>query len=570
MIKYIKQKLSIKIFVVTTLLLMGIAAATYGFVALFMPLTYSESLNRSLEKEAEKLAESLSGYKLDNAYTLLSNFGEVYQSGLILIDSKGDLIYDNNWISYFDGLDVVNDMGDNSAESEDGPWLGQSDDTFLHEGDVSKSEDEEEDEDIATEQHSVAETIGNVMDTVTEIRTETTVEAVESGSAESTVEDLEQKAMGRFPVTFSGSDEEYTLFVFGSTEQVNQAVAALKRVLPWLLLTIFVVSVLVSLFYSRYLTRPVVRLSRLSQRMADLDFEVRSQEQREDEIGILSRSLDTLSDNLDTALTELKTANARLKSDMDQEREQERRRMEFFSAASHELKTPVTILKGQVEGMIQGVGSYKDRDHYLNRAREVTLTLESMVQEILTISRMESRNFSIRPRETDLAELIRIQLADLNELFEKKQMDMEINLPDKLIWTADPDMMTTVIRNLLVNAVRYSPERARISVSMQPEKAAVAIRVENSGVWIPEENLPQIFDAFYRVDSSRNRKSGGSGLGLYIVREILEQHHAVYTMENTASGVQFTCRLPADVSMITQEHIPIPQNEIPLISTKTT
>lgn len=548
MIKYIRQRLSVKIFLLTTLLLMGIAAVTYGFVAWFMPLTYSESLNRSLQKEAEKLADSLSGYTFQNAHTLLENFGKSYRSGLILIDSRGNLLYDRSWSDSLEGFEMQMDMGNDTV-------AGQSYEEA--EDDFEAGEEGEKDEVLEKFEAGVetkdVQAIAKALDTAENpevvVGPGTYVEAdmngvAEKSSVESTVEDLEQKAMGRFPVTFSGSDEEYTLFVFGSTEQVNQAAAALKRILPWLLLTIFVVSVLVSLFYSRYFTRPVVRLSRLSQRMADLDFEVRSQEQRQDEIGILSQSLDSLSENLDTALTKLQTANAQLKSDMDKEREQERRRMEFFAAASHELKTPVTILKGQVEGMIQGVGSYKDRDRSLNRTREITLTLENMVQEILTISRMESQSFSVRPRETDLAELIRVQLADLNELFEKKQMNMEINLPEKLLWMADPDMMTTVIRNLLVNAVRYSPEQARISVGLQLEKECAIIRVENSGVWIPQEDLPQIFDAFYRVESSRNRKSGGSGLGLYIVREILEQHHAAYHMENTASGVQFTCRLP--------------------------
>lgn len=525
MIRYIKTKLSLKIFLITTLLLMGISGATYAFVANFMPVIYSESLNRALAERAEKLAESLESYTLEASYSLLGDFSRVYQSGLILLDAQGGIIY----ADYGTAETSDAELGYDEAVSENTAVQGQAAWDFGSETDAST----ESVDDTVFEAE-----VGQASEDITVVAEDASGSYVEA--------QLEQQAMGRYPVTFKGNDNEYTLFVFGSTEQVNQAIAALKRILPWLLLTIFCVSVLVSLFYSGYLTKPVVSLSKTSSLMAELDFSTPSALDRWDEIGILSRSLDTLAEKLDCALTDLQNANAQLKSDMEFERAQERKRMDFFAAASHELKTPVTILKGQLEGMIQGVGVYRDRDKYLLRAREVTGTMETMVQEILTVSRMESQNFSLQKKNTDLAELIRIQLADLNELFEKKNMNMEINLPDALRRNIDPALMTTVIRNLLTNAVRYSPEKARISVGLHQEGTEAVMRVENSGVWIPREDLSKVFDAFYRVDTSRNRKSGGSGLGLYIVREILEQHGAAYEIENTASGVQFTVRLPGD------------------------
>ena len=278
---------------------------------------------------------------------------------------------------------------------------------------------------------------------------------------------------------------------------------------------------------------------------------------RTDELGTLSRSLDTMAQNLDQALKSLRSANAKLKDEMEQERELERRRMEFFAAASHELKTPVTILKGQIEGMEQNVGVYKDRDKYLARAREVTVTLQNMVQEILMISKMESCGLSLKKK-------------DLTELFEQKNMKLEIMLPDQCLCRADPVLMETVLRNVLVNAVRYSPENERICVKLYKElqkiscedcqaisgssaaasgpkdTALVIMEIENTGVHIEDAELSRVFDAFYRVDSSRNRKSGGSGLGLYIVRQILEQHGAGYELRNTDNGVLFRMKLPLE------------------------
>lgn len=522
MIKYIRKSLSLKIFFLTTFILMGVSAVTYGMVAAMMPMTYTDTLNRELEKETEELVDKLAEAELTDAPVLLEEFSEAHLADLILLN--GEMIV------------AVVEAKDSAASTE-----------------AVNDFSEEPEEGIATE---VMDAVDEAEETAVEedISYETrTQEAVGSrdgpGIAYGAVQDAEQRAMGRFPVRFADSSDSYTLAVIGSTQMVNQAMEALEQVLPLLLLTVFLVSVLVSLFYSRYLTKPILRLSRVSRQMADLDFDVKCKENRQDEIGILAGSLDELSDNLGQALTDLKEANCRLKDDIAKEREQERRRMAFFAAASHELKTPVTILKGQLEGMIQGVGSYKDRDKYLNRAKEITDSMEGMVQEILTVSRMETGGFAVSLQQADLAELIRMQLADLNELFEKKQMNMEIDLPERMVCTLDPVMMEKVIRNVLVNAVRYSPEKARISVGLHKEKGkegavpgqtVIIFRAENSGVRIPEEQLQKVFDAFYRVDTSRNRKSGGSGLGLYIVREILELHHAQYRMENTASGVQFT------------------------------
>ncbi|MDO4340401.1 MAG: HAMP domain-containing sensor histidine kinase [Eubacteriales bacterium] len=557
MIKYIKKRLSLKIFLLTTLLLMGIAAATYGFIAAYMPVTYSDTLNRELETQVKKLTEKLTETDFSRGVELLEDFSRTYQADMLLTDDKGSVVYTVSGSSFADDTAQASDSYAETVET----------DSVQEESCASDMENStQEAADLSEANDGTWEVTGSLEET-----DDGTWETVDRGAADleetetaygvtqtedsifDEVQDTEQKGMGRFPVNFKDRKEEYTLSVIGSTQKVNQAVEALEQVFPLLLMTVFAVSVFASVFYSGYLTRPIVRLSKVSRKMADLDFSVRCQENRPDEIGILSQSLDDLSESLDKTLKELQEANRQLKDDMEKEREQERRRMEFFAAASHELKTPVTILKGQLEGMIQGVGSYKDRDRYLLRAREVVENMEETVQEILTISRMETKGFAISPGQVDLAELIRIQLADLNELFEKKHMHMEINLPDRLFWMADDTMMAKVVRNLLVNAVRYSPENARICVGLQTEGDFAVFRAENSGVWIAQDQLEKIFDAFYRVDTSRNRKSGGSGLGLYIVREILEQHHAQYRMENTASGVQFTFRLPAQDTQTEQQ-----------------
>ena len=136
----------------------------------------------------------------------------------------------------------------------------------------------------------------------------------------------------------------------------------------------------------------------------------------------------------------------------------------FFAAASHELKTPVTILKGHLGGMLEGVGEYRDHERYLQRSYEVTETLETMVKEILTISRMGTGTWKTERKKTDLAELFRQEMAEVWELLEEKEMELTGEIPEHAYALADSEGMKKVFRNFLTNAIRYSPKGAKLTV----------------------------------------------------------------------------------------------------------
>ena len=195
----------------------------------------------------------------------------------------------------------------------------------------------------------------------------------------------------------------YQLLVSPQLRLANQAVEALGRVAPWLALALLAFSLLCAFGYSRYITRPIVRLNGIAGRMAELDLQWVCGERRRDEIGQLGRSLDKMARRLSAALTDLETANQALRGEVARERELDRQRMAFFSAASHELKTPVTILKGQLAGMLEGVGVYQDRDKYLLRSLQTTGRMERLIGEMLSISRMESGSAAVRQEPVDLS-----------------------------------------------------------------------------------------------------------------------------------------------------------------------
>ena len=353
----------------------------------------------------------------------------------------------------------------------------------------------------------------------------------------------EQDAM-LVDVRFADQQELYSLCVTPRIEAENVAVRALIQMAPWLLLTLLAFSLLCALVYSRYITRPIVRLSGIAGKMAELDFTWECGEERRDEIGKLGRSLDEMSRRLSTALRELENANHALRGEVEQERELDRQRMAFFSAASHELKTPVTILKGQLSGMLEGVDVYRDRDKYLLRSLQVTGRMENLISEMLEISRMETGTAAIRREPVTLSGLLERQLALDAELLEQRGQRLASTLTPGVLVGGDASLLGKAVENLLSNASLYSPQGAEIRVWCGRAEEHPALTIENTGVHISQEALPHLFEAFYREEGSRNRDTGGSGLGLYLARMILERHGAVCTLENTEAGVRATVLFP--------------------------
>ncbi len=180
-----------------------------------------------------------------------------------------------------------------------------------------------------------------------------------------------------------GSD--YQILIFGTKQRTNAALDSLNRILPALIIIAFLISLIIAVFYSRYVTNPILVLSRASKKLADLDFQIQRPVNRSDEIGILGENLNRLAEGLEEALDELKEKNLLLQRDIMREKQMEQQQLDFFSAVSHELKTPVTVLKGQLQGMLYRVGGYKDRDKYLRRSYEVVNSMDDMIKEILSV-----------------------------------------------------------------------------------------------------------------------------------------------------------------------------------------
>lgn len=342
----------------------------------------------------------------------------------------------------------------------------------------------------------------------------------------------------RYETSFKDSSSLYILLLSRNTNKTSQVIAVLNKALPVLSVVIVFVSIVFAFFFSWYITAPIKKVSIRSKKMANMDFGGRYTNKRTDEIGILANSLDILSENLNNALSDLQTANAKLQDDIDMERQLERQRLEFFSAVSHELKTPITIIKGQLQGMLCEVGRYKDRETYLAKSIEVTETLEKMVQELLMISRLETPGYVCNKVSFDLSKLLGERFNAHEDLLVQKYIILEKNISSDIKIYGDMQLLQKAIDNLISNALIYSPEGNVVTVNLSSESEKIYLSIENTGVHIPNEVLPKLFEAFYRVDLSRNRQTGGSGLGLYIVKTILDLHNAQIQIVNSSQGVR--------------------------------
>lgn len=346
-----------------------------------------------------------------------------------------------------------------------------------------------------------------------------------------------------FYFSFFGSGTKYMLVVYGEATQVEELRQVFLKISPIVFIAAFILALLASTLFSRIITSPVLRISGIATKMSEMQLDWKLDAKRTDELGILEKSLNIMSQNLQTALSDLKNANAKLEEDIEHEKELEQAQMDFFSAASHELKTPITIIKGQLEGMLLGIGIYKDREKYLSRSLEVANTLEVMVQELLTISRLQTSGADLKKEPFDCMQVIQRYLRETEDLIINKDLQVSLNAPQSVTVNGNRLLLGKVFSNVIGNAIKYSPQEAVINITVNYTQSHYLFQIENSGTHIAKENIDKIFEPFYRIEQSRSRKTGGSGLGLYIVQKILQYHNSVCDVCNTEKGVCFSFEL---------------------------
>lgn len=337
-------------------------------------------------------------------------------------------------------------------------------------------------------------------------------------------------------VTFKDREGHFTLSITAPVSAGNELTKAFLELLPLLLMIIFAISSIGAFLCSRILVKPILEISRISKRMARLDMTWDCKVDRTDEIGVLANSLNSMAKRLDAAMKELECANLKLKADMKNMAELSKQRRDFFAAASHELKTPITILKGQVESMILGIGIYKDTQKVLPETLKEIENMERLVKEILAISKIEMDGLAENLESVSIAQLLSKVTENLLPLALEADINYHTEISEDIVISGNQSLLEKAIHNIVNNAIRHSPKGAEVFVQLLEHQ----LTVTNTGTMIPEEELSVLFTQFYRVEKSRNKATGGSGLGLYLVKTILELHGLEYRIENKENRVVFT------------------------------
>lgn len=331
-----------------------------------------------------------------------------------------------------------------------------------------------------------------------------------------------------------------------SLESIEDNVSISNRFFIYIASLILVCGTLIVYFISRKFTQPILLLANIASRMAEMDFNTKYQVEGEDEIAVLGSSINYLSETLESSLAELKEANTKLRRDLDQKTKIENMRTEFLSNVSHELKTPIALIQGYAEGLNENINDDEEsRAFYCEVIMDEASKMNDIVKKLLNLNQLEFGNNNIHMEHFDVTAVVANMLASSEILFKQKQVTLEFDAQEEIYAWSDVYMTEEIFSNYLSNALNHIEGENIICVSIEKLDTTVRVSVFNTGQPVPEEDLPKIWDKFYKVDKARTREYGGSGVGLSIVKatmELLGQHYGV---ENRADGVEFWFELDA-------------------------
>ena len=341
------------------------------------------------------------------------------------------------------------------------------------------------------------------------------------------------------PLVVNGEIQDI-VFVLSTLQPVGEATSVTRKYYIYVYIAAVVLIAILSLIYSKMISKPLISLNSTASRIAELDFSAKCPVNSNDEIGSLGKTLNFLSEKLGITLNELKTANENLKGDIEKEKQLEKMRKEFIASVSHELKTPISLIEGYAEGLKDGIPKGDDISYYLDVIIDESKNMNSLVCDMLDLSQLESGNFKLKILKFNIFELVNSIYKKYSNSINDKYLKLDISADmSNIIVSGDPYRIEQVINNLVSNAIRYTPINKTITITLKIQEDSMIVQIDNEGSSIENDDLDRIWDKFYKVDKSGNKHLGGTGLGLSIVKNILFLHKSNFGVLNTNSGVCF-------------------------------
>lgn len=342
-------------------------------------------------------------------------------------------------------------------------------------------------------------------------------------------------------LTMWGNFDNGDIFIMRSPlESIRSAVMIFNRFIGVVGGCVILVSVLLAWYFSKRITEPIMELATLSQKMADLDFDAKYTSGGSNEIGVLGENFNRMSERLEQTISNLKEANYKLQKDIEQKEKRENMRSEFLGNVSHELKTPIALILGYAEGLKEGVNDDPEsREFYCEVIMDEAGKMNRMVKNLLALNQLEFGEDDVQFERFDITSLISGVLQSLDILIEQKEAQVIFRHKNPVYVWADEFKVEQVVRNYVNNALNHVDGEKVIEIKITQENDMAKITVFNTGTPIPEEDLPHIWEKFYKVDKARTREYGGNGIGLSIVKAIMDSFGKGYGAINHTNGVEF-------------------------------
>lgn len=343
------------------------------------------------------------------------------------------------------------------------------------------------------------------------------------------------------------SDNQTMIIMSSSIESLKESIA-LSNGFMFYIVSLAVLLALISCFYvSLMITRPIKTLAKLSEQMGNFDFEAKYTGTSKDEIGILGCNMNLMSDSLKKAFDELKLANEKLQEDIKKKEEIDNMRKDFIANVSHELKTPISLIQGYAEGLNEGLCEDEEsRKYYTEVIIDEANKMNIIVKQLLTLSALESGNQKLDISSFDMSELIAGVIETTGILLADKNANIKFEAK-KILVKGDEFKVEEVLTNYISNAIHHVKENGKIEIKLIEKDKKLRISVFNEGKCIPDEDLTGIWEKFYKVDKAHSRSYGGSGIGLSIVKAIVEAHNNSCGVRNLENGVEFWFELDREI-----------------------
>lgn len=531
----IKFKITLLLVVIVTCLV----AMLIGFNSIFSEKVYMNRKQKSMINSYENVNEIMQKYtdlQIDKD-TMCADMENISTAKGISV-----LVVDSSWCTIY-----VSTQGDDSMMERLRMSIFNGD-IFKNNGSQDKAlepKDQEDDSDNPADKDDKKEHRKRLEDII-DMSGTSLVEnrTIISSNDNYTLQKVYDERLGDYYLEIWGTlDNGYSIILRTPIQGIKDNVNISTTLIKYVGGAILAVGIIAAFVVSTYITRPIKQLSNIAEKMSEMDFNARYEGSDKGEIGLLGKSMNNMSEKLEQNIAELKKANLELKKDIDKKEKLEIMRTDFLSNVSHELKTPIALIQGYAEGLKEGItDDPESMEFYCDVIMDEANKMNTMVKRLLTLNQIEFGNDEPEMERFDINELI-ASVADANAI-RAGQKNMSIVFDNRnehnFVW-ADEYKTEEVLTNYISNALNHCDGKRAIEVRTEKSEngGTITVTVYNSGKNIADEDLERIWEKFYKTDKARTREYGGNGIGLSIVKAIMDSMGQEYGVRNVSDGVEF-------------------------------